>query len=192
MPFCVLVMCPYIYATLWQTEAEVAAGCFTGACSAVIRPDLKLTRAHPRPSFPLQPLKMKSFHNIYPGNNDVWFDSLLGVSLWGLFLPSAATERENRQKLCPQGEKRKSHRSLFMDDARSVYFCAFRMKSCCVGCVTHAVFLAYFISLSCFWQTLLECSLGSSLSTICVFLFSVLSLCCCFPGFVCFFLFASN
>lgn len=76
----------------------------------------------PRPSFPLQPVEMRSLHNIYPGNNDVWFDSLLGVSLRGLFSSTAATERENRQKLCPQEEK--SLRSLFMDDARSVYFCA--------------------------------------------------------------------
>lgn len=55
-------------------------------------------------SFPLQPVEMRSLHNIYPGNNDIWFDCLLGVSLQGLFSSSAATERENRQK-CPQEKK---------------------------------------------------------------------------------------
>lgn len=62
----------------------------------------------PRPSFPLQPGEMRSLHNIYPGNNDVWFHSLLGVSLRGLFLSTAATERENRQKLCPQEEEKEA------------------------------------------------------------------------------------
>lgn len=51
----------------------------------------------PRPSFPLQPVEMRSLHNIYPENNDVWFDSLLGVSLWGLFSPTAATKRKQAE-----------------------------------------------------------------------------------------------
>lgn len=29
-----------------KTEGDVAAGCLAGVCSAVIRPDLRLTRAH--------------------------------------------------------------------------------------------------------------------------------------------------
>lgn len=68
----------------------------------------------PRPSFPLQPVEMRSLHNIYPENNDVWFDSLLGVSLWGLFSPTAATKRENRQKqLRPQkkGKQKKEEKN---------------------------------------------------------------------------------
>lgn len=68
----------------------------------------------PRPSFPLQPVEMRSLHNIYPGNNDVWFDSLLGVSLWGLFSSTAATERENRQKICPQEKKKKKEPQIIV------------------------------------------------------------------------------
>lgn len=123
--------------------------------------DQSTSEIPPRPSFPLQPVKMRSLHNIYPGNNDVWFASLLGVSLWGLFLPTAATERENRQKLCPQ---EKSLRSLFMDDARSVYFCAWPSEWRAVVLVVWLTlyFLAYFISVRCSWPTQVGCSIRNT------------------------------
>lgn len=147
--FCMFLMRPYINAMRARRRLKVAAGRLASLRSPVIRPGLRLTRAHqeivPRPSFPLQSVEMRSLHNIYPGNNDVWFDSLLGVSLRGLFSSTAATERENRQKLCPQ--ERTSLRSLFMDDARLVYFCARPSEwkgllRCAVGSVTHCWFLS--------------------------------------------------
>lgn len=48
------------------------------------------------------------------------------VCLSGLFSPTAATKRENRQELCPRKKERREKKkgSLFMDDATLVYFCA--------------------------------------------------------------------
>lgn len=87
----------------------------------------------PRRSFPLQPVEMRSLHNIYPGNNDVWFDSLLGVSLQGLFSSTADTERENRQKR-PQEQRKKPQIIVYGWCWVGVFLClAIRMKSCCVA-----------------------------------------------------------
>lgn len=50
--------------------------------------------------------RWESLHNTYPGNNDVWFDSLLGVSLQGLFSTTTANERkkQNREWFSSQKE----------------------------------------------------------------------------------------
>lgn len=118
--------------------------CCEPLCSTVIRLDLRLAGARQEERlaahFPLQPVEMRSLHNIYPRNNDVWFDSLLGVSVQRLLICCCCCcrrhiETPDRTYIHREGKKG-GLRSLFMDDARLVYFCTrpFRWKAAVLHC----------------------------------------------------------
>lgn len=116
-------------------------------CSTVIRLDLRLAGARQEERlaahFPLQPVEMRSLHNIYPRNNDVWFDSLLGVSAQRLFSAAAAAATERHQtKLTSTGKGRKgaSDHCLWMMPGWCISVLGHsneKLLCCTAGSVTH-------------------------------------------------------
>lgn len=95
----------------------------------------------PRPSFPLQPVEMRSLHNIYPGNNDVWFDSLLGVSLQrAIFIHCCHWEKTDRSYVHRRKKKVSDH-CLWMMLGWCIFVLGLRnveLLCCTVGSVTHS------------------------------------------------------
>lgn len=124
--------------------------CCEPLCSTVIRLDLRLAGARQEERlaahFPLQPVEMRSLHNIYPRNNDVWFDSLLGVSVQRLFSSSAAaaaaaTERHQTEPTSAgKGKKGASDHCLWMMPGWCISVLGHsdeKLLCCTAGSVTH-------------------------------------------------------
>lgn len=136
--FCMFMMCPYVlcgvsFASLGfnacaRQTGEVAAGCITSVCSCVIRPDLRLTRAHQEqclvPHFLCSQWRWDLLTIFTQGI--MMFDlTLFWVCLCeGYFHPLLPLREKTDRSYVHRRKKKKSLRSLFMDDARSVYFCA--------------------------------------------------------------------
>ena len=164
---CMFMMCPYIYA-MWalhrrvflcvcEAEGEVAAGCLASVCSPVIRPDLRLTRAHqeqcPVPHFLCSQWWWDLFTIFTQGI--MMFDlTLFWVCLCkGYFRPLLPL----REKTGCVHRKNKPQIIVYGWCEVCVFLClAFGMKSCCVALLVAwltLVFLPYCVSLRCSWPT---------------------------------------
>lgn len=138
--------------------------CCEPLCSTVIRLDLRLAGARQEERlaahFPLQPVEMRSLHNIYPRNNDVWFDSLLGVSVQRLFssaaaAAAAATERHQTEPTSTGKGKRGPQIIVYGWCQVGVFlYSAIPMKCCCVALPVAWLTLTYHSS------SMLRCSSG--------------------------------
>lgn len=125
--FCMFMMSPYIYA-MWvlhhcvhmcaRQTGEVATGCSASLCSPVIRPDLRLARAH-------QEECLVAHFLCSQWRWDLFTIFTQGIMMFDLTLFWVCLCKGYFHPLLPLREKTdRSLRSLFMDDAGSVYFCA--------------------------------------------------------------------